>query len=218
MGTFTSNVKFYKPDPSEFVDVDAHLNVNWQIADKQVRRLLEYEFSTASTPDVFNAIERSRYFKHYSNSVMAYFPSQGFFYQDPYSYVSTWNKAGSLLASGYTEHPDYPVGWRIIRNVNSPTTAEIEWTGAFWIGGGVITNNTNVTVIANLPSLTVPVVSKYFTMNAGNTTANYSIARVGFFSGSPGTLQYKRYGDAGNSTDENRIDLNGIKYNVEVAA
>lgn len=221
MGAYTSNLKLYKPDTTEFVDVDTQLNANWNIADSAVRRLLEYEFTDQQNPFIADAIARSRFYKSYSNSVTSYFPSQGFFYQDPGAFVSSWVKVGSQLNSPYVEHPDYPVAWRIIRKAASPTTAQIEWTGAFWIGGGAMSLNTNVTGVLFLPSLTIPTVSKYFTQNAGNTTANYSIARVGFFSGAAGTadMQFKRYGAAaGNTTDENRVELTGIKYNVEVAA
>lgn len=222
MGSFTSNLKLYKPAPTEFVDVESQLNSNWETVDKATRRLLEYEFSDESTPDIDNALARSRFYKSYSNSVTSFFPSQGFFYQDPGAFVSTWNKVGPNVVTPYSEHPDYPVAWRVIRKASSPVTTEIEWTGAFWLGGATLPLNTNVTGILFLPSVTIPNVSKYFNVNAGNTSANYSIARVGFFSGTPGTadLQYKRYGPSGSGTsvDENRIELTGLKYNIEVLA
>ncbi|MFE1915016.1 hypothetical protein [Streptomyces anandii] len=219
MGSFTTNLKFYKPASTEFVNVETHMNNNWKLADKSVRRLLEYEFVSDNNPDIYQAVERSRYYKQYSNSVMAYFPSQGYFYQDPYAYVAGWNKAGSLITPPYSEHPDFPVAWRIVRDAISPTTAEIEWTGAIWQGGSALPLNTNVAGVLFLPAITIPTTSKYFHQAAGNASSNFSTARVGIFSGTAGTadLQFKRYGAAsGNTSDENRIELTGIKYCVEV--
>jgi hypothetical protein len=220
MGSFTSNLKLYKPDTTEFVDVDSQLNSNWTLCDKHVRRLLEYEFTTDSDADIYQALERSRYFKLYSNSPTSYFPSQGYFYQDPGAFVSAWVKAASFLTPPYIEHFDFPIGYRVIQKSGSPTTAEIEWTGAAWLNGSALPLNTLVSFMT-LPSATIPVATKYFNQNAGNTSSSYSIARVSFSSGAAGTadMQYKRYGaSSGTSSYENRIELTGIKYNVEVAA
>ncbi|GHF92025.1 hypothetical protein [Streptomyces griseosporeus] len=212
MGSYTNVFKLYKPAPTEFVDVETQLNRNWEIIDKNLKRLLEYEYvpPDQKIPDLID-VPYGRYYKPYSNSVPSYYRSGTSFVQDPWAFVSTWTPVA--VNSPYSQHPDHPVMWRIIRRASSPTTAKIEWTGAFWLGGSNLPLNTNVTNIITLPSLTIPTTGKYFTMHAGNA-APYSIARVGFFSVD---VQYKRYG--GNPTagsDENRIDLYGIEYNVEV--
>lgn len=60
-----------------------------------------------------------------------------------------------------------------------------------------------------------PAVNKYFNMWAGNTTNDYSIARV--LIATDGTMQMKRYGaNPSVGSGENRVELTGIKYNVEV--
>lgn len=218
MGSFTSSLKLYKPDPTEFVDVNSQLNDNWAICDKQVRRLLEYELVTDNNPDVFQAIPRSRYYKLYSNSPMAYFPY--YYYMDPGAFVSTWIKASSALSGSYIEHPDYPIGYRLIKKSISPTITEVEWTGSAWLNGSNLPLNTN-TVFGILPSAAIPASTKYFTVNCGNASTSYSIARVIFSAGAVGTadMEFKRYGDtAGTDSGENRIDLTGIKYSLEVTA
>lgn len=217
MGAYTTNLKFYKPDPTEFVDVDVQVNANWQIADTSVKRLLEYEYTNLATPDVVNSVDRARFYKLYSNSFMTWFKSTSTFYQDPSAFVSPWVKVGSLLSAGFFEHPDYPLAYRVIRKAVSPTTAEIEWTGALWNNGNPMDLNVNVTGVLTLPTITRPTVTKYFQMWSGNTSSNYSVARVGFFTGT-NDLQYKRYGENPASGDEARLELTGIKYNVEVAA
>jgi hypothetical protein len=218
VGSYTTTFKLYKPDPTEFVDPDVHINNNLNTVDKALKRLLEYEYSNDAVPDVVDSVDRARFYKSYSNSVTAYFRSGNFFYQDPTAFVSTWTRTGSLLSPGFFEHPDFPVAYRIIRKASAPTTAEIEWTGALWNNGNVMDLNVNVGAVMTLPALAIPTVTKYFTMWSGNTAANYSIGRVGFFTGS-NDLQYKRYGqDPSSPSDECRIELTGIKYNIEVAA
>lgn len=217
MGTYTTNLRLYKPDADEFVDPDIHLNNNLNTIDTALKRLMEYEYTNLDVPDITDSVDRARFYKSYSNSVTAYFRSGNFFYQDPTAFVSTWTRITSF-APGFFEHPDYPVAWRIVRKASAPTTAEIEWTGAMWAEGNPMDLNNNVSGAFALPGLATPTVSKYFTMWSGNTSSNYSIVRMGFFSGSPGDFQYKRYGQDPAFGDEARIEFTGIKYNVEVAA
>lgn len=221
MGTYTPNLRFYKPDPTEFVDVEAQLNRNWKIADKSVKRLLEYEFSTTQNPDVDgDPSMRSRFYKLYSNSVQTYFSAGPIWWQDPYAHVDTWISAKSYLQLGWLEHPDFPLVYRIVDS--GIGTKQIEWAGAVitqYPNPVTIDVNTNMTVIDGagvaLPSTIRPTVSKYFTVNAGNTSSNYSIARL--FFNSNGGVEIKRYGaDPTNPGDENRIEFTGVKYNVEV--
>ena len=218
MGSYSTNLKFYKPAATEFVDVETHLNSNWRIADTAVKRLLEYEYTDVQSPDIAGSVDRARFYSSYSNSVMAYIRSFGYFYQDPTAFVSSWVRV-STLGVGFFEHPDFPLYYRIIRKATSPVTAEIEWTGAVWNNGNAQTLNGNETGVITLPAIAIPTVSKYFMVNSGNTSTNYSIARLGFFAGSS-DVQYKRYGvDPGSlPSDEARVELTGIKYNIEVAA
>jgi hypothetical protein len=210
-------LKFYKPDSSEFIDPEVQLNRNWDIADPALKRLLEYEYTTTSVPNVVNSVDRARFYKTYSNSFMAYFKSGNFFYQDPNAFVSTWVSAKSLLQPGWIEHPDMPLFYRQVKKTGGSITT-IEWIGAFQNNSQVtIDVNTNMTVmdVDKIPVGIRPVTAKYFTAWGGNTSSNYSIARL--FFGSNGTLEMKRYGSNPSSPGtENRIELTGVKYNVEV--
>lgn len=218
MGTYTPNLKFYKPDPAEFVDVDVQLNANWTIADPAVKRLLEYEFTNLPVPDVVGSVDRARFYKIYSNSFMAWFESLGIFYQDPKAFVAPWFHANTIITGGYTEHPDFPTAYRTVKNVSGTTTAEIEWAGAFWLDGSAVDLNLNYTVAApgEVPAALRPVVTKYFNVWCGNTATDYTFARVLF--GNDGRIEFKRYGVDPPAGDERRVELTGIKYNVEVAA
>jgi hypothetical protein len=217
MGTYTNNLKLYKPDPDEFVDVDVQLNANWNITDRIMKQLLEYEYVTATVPDVTDSIGRARFYKAYSNSVTTYFKSGNFFIQgDDLAFVSTWQPAKSFLQAGWIELPEMPMYYRLIKKPGGSPT-EVEWSGAF-------TNNDQVTIDVNVvlnffdvgavPLAARPANNKYFNVNAGNTATNYSFARVIF--GTDGAAQIKRYGSNPTSPGtENRIELTGIKYALE---
>lgn len=220
MGTLTTNLKLYKPAPGEFVDPEIQLNRNWDILDAGVKRLLEYEYTALPVPNIVNSVDRARFYKSYSNAVMTYFKTGNFFYQDPTAFVSTWTSLASYLDGSlqFQDHPQYPLAYRMIRKASSPVTAEVELTGAVWKGGDALETNINVTFANAIPTEMRPTVAKYFSMSAGNTSADFCIARVGVFT--DGTLQYKRYGvDPSNPAQsaENRVEVTGIKYNVEVA-
>lgn len=216
MGAFTSKLKLYKPDATEFVDVETQLNANWDIADKQLKRLLEYEYSSLAVPDVVGAFSYSRFFKPYSNSFMAWVSGSGFL-QDPAAFVSPWVDATPyMVLENFIPHDDFPPAYRVIKK-SGGTTAEVEWCGAFTsLTDGPMDLNSNMQWMTSFPSEARPVVNKYFQMSAGNTSSSYSIARL-FFS-TTGGGEFKRYGvdpSAGTSS-ENRVELTGVKYNVEV--
>lgn len=219
MGTYTAELKLYKPDPNEFVDVETQLNRNWDIADKSVRRLMEYEYSNLSVPDAGSTPDNSRFYKSYSNSFMALDRTNNVYFQDTTAFVSEWKKA-LVNNTDQFEASGFPLYYRVIKK-NGGTTTEIEWTGAFDELGTPMQLNTNVVQVMILPAETIPQVTKYFTVNAGNATNSYSIARLAFASGAAGTadMGYKRYGAAaGTSSSENRIELTGIKYCIEAPA
>lgn len=216
MGTYTTNLKLYKPAPTEFVDPEVQLNNNWNILDTALKRLLEYEYTTATVPDVKNAISRSRFYKAYSNSFMTYFKNPNFFYQDPSAFVSSWTNANNLLVDGWMEHDDMPLFYRTIERSGS-SIVEVEWVGAIWTGNSIIDANTNTIFMAagSMPEKLRPQTSKYWTTYAGNTASNYSIARI--FISPTGQMDFKRYGvNPAPDSVENRIELTGIKYSVEV--
>lgn len=219
MGTYTTNLKFYKPASTEFIDVDAQLNRNWAIADKSVKRLVEYEFSSLQNPDTSNdPSKRSRFYKQYSNSFMTFFSDGPLWWQDPSAFVATWVPGLSWFNEGYNFSP---TGFNVVARLQkktSGTTAEVEWSGGFYELGGTMELNTNVVAVnaGSIPSQFCPVVNKYFDVWAGNTSSDFSIARV--LIGSDGRLEFKRYGanPSAGTSDENRVELTGIKYNVEV--
>lgn len=221
MGTYTSTFKLYKPDATEFVDVDVQHNPNLDIADSAVRRLLEYEYTNLAVPPTSGTLNSSRFFKPYSNAVVTWLKSSSTFYQDPTAYVSPWVSAKQYLQAGWVEHPDFPFCYRIIKK-SGGTTTEVEWTGAVvgqYPNPATIDVNINLIVVDTgslpLPSTIRPTVSKYFQVSAGNTSANFSVGRMFFSSG--GGVEFKRYGtDPTTPGDENRMEFTGIKYNLEV--
>jgi hypothetical protein len=217
MGIYTPNLNLYKPAASEFVDVETQLNRNWDIADDAVKKLFEYKYSNDTIPDTSNSVIRQRFYKTYSNSLVNYFQLSSTWIQDSVAFVSSWVNASSLFQNGTEEsNPNDPVFYRIIKK-SGGTTTEIEWTGSFWAGGGNMDLNSNILNVMTLPASVTPTVSKYFDCYAGNCSSDYSFARVVFLSA--GTVEYKRYGSNTQTADtEKRIDLTGIKYNLEVAA
>lgn len=217
MGSYTPVLKYYKSAPDEVVDVEQQLNYNWDITDLQAKRLLEYEYVSGQNPNVVGALNRSRFYKEYSNSIQSYFgPPSNFFWQDPKAFVTPWTAAGSLISGGYSDDPDYPVAYRLIKYSGS-ATAEVEWTGAFWLDNAAMDLNLNIAIAAagDLPAAIRPTVTKYFDMWGGNTATDFSVGRI--LIGNDGRLEFKRYGvNPGTNTGENRLEFTGIIYNVEV--
>lgn len=219
MGNYTPTFKFYKPDPGEFVDVDVQLNANWDIADEVVKRLLEYEFTNVQYPDISNARSaRAKFYRQYSNSPVIYFKSGNFWYQDPVAYVAPFDPMLTWFLEGYNYSPtNYDVSARLVKN-SGGSTATVEWSGAFWELGGTMELNTNTTIIGSggIPAQYRPAVTKYFNVYAGNTGSDFSVARL--LIGSDGGMQFKRYGvdPSAGVSGENRVELTGVVYNVEV--
>jgi hypothetical protein len=216
LGTLTTNLKLYKPDPTEFVDPEVQLNRNWDIADAAVRRLLEYEYTNDAMPDIVDSVDRARFYKPYSNSFMAYFRNPNFFYQDPNAFVSTWVPSAAWLSSGWSEQPELPLVHRIVKRTGTSVT-EIEWMGAVWKGGAFIDNNVNMTLVepGTLPTIIRPATNKYFNMFAGNTGTDYGMVRILIHT--DGRIEAKRYGvNPGAGSAENRLEFTGIKYSLEV--
>lgn len=222
MGNYTTKLQLYKPAATEFVDVETQLNRNWDIADEAVKRLLEWEYSTVQTPDISETPDRAHFYKTYSNSTFMYFQSSQLWWQDPTAAVYPWVSAKSFLQPGWLEHPDLPLFYRIVKKASGAVTTQIEWTGAIitqYPDPVTIDVNTNMVVmdVGAMPTAIRPTVAKYFDQYAGNTAANYSIARL--FFNSSGSVEIKRYGSNPTSPgDENRIEFTGVKYNIEIGA
>jgi len=214
VGTYTTNLRLYKPDPNEFVDVQNQLNRNWNITDAAFKRLLEYEYSTLQTPNIVDSVDRARFYKSYSNSTVTYFQSSNTFYQDPGAYVSSWVDMSPYLTNSYVAHPSYGFHVRTVESTFT-STKEIEWSGAFWLGGSNLPVNTTVNFTSGVPSAFRPVTAKYFQVYGGNTSSDFSVARVAVFT--DGVMQFTRYGStAGSTSDDNKIEMTGIKFNWEV--
>lgn len=216
MGAYTSKFQFYKPDPSEFVDVEVQLNKNLDIADSAVRRCFEYEYTNLAVPVVVGAFNRSKFYKPYSNSFMAWSSTTGFF-QDAAAYVSPWfNATEYMVLENFSPHADFPPAYRVIKKAGG-TTAEVEWSGAITgVSLDPMDLNANIQWMTAGPAEIRPVISKYFQVWAGNTATNYSIARLFISNGGGG--EFKRYGVDPSATPstENRVELTGITYNIEV--
>jgi hypothetical protein len=215
MGTYTPTLRLYKPAPDEVVVVEQQVNGNWRIGDTNLKPLLEYKYTTEQNISVLGALPRWRYHKTYSNSIFAW-SGTTFFFQDTTAAVYPWVNASALCGGGWSAHPDLPPYYRIVQTPGTVTT-QIEWMGSVWMGGAAIPANTPYGGVIALPAATVPVITKLFTCHAGDTAAGYSIARVGF-SSAGSDIGIQRYGSAPISANENRVDLGGIKYNIQALA
>ena len=215
MGSYSSTLALYKPAPSEYVQ----LNRNLDIADATVKRCLEYEYSSVAFPDMTNyAFNRAKFYRMYSNSIVQWRRTGTTWYQDPAAQVHKWVNVSSTVGFGlsWQEHPDYPVDYSVVQKAGG-TTAEVEFTGAIWWNGSPIDIGFNVAVLNNnLPVGVRPATTKYFNCWGGNTSTNFCMARI--LIGDDGRMECKVYGvnPSAGSSDENRIDLQGIRYNVEV--
>lgn len=221
MGNYTTNFKLYKPSANEVVDVDLQLGANLDIVDYHARGMLDYSVYNTASAGIDGALKASvtagfKWYKPYSNALFA---SQGAIFnvsQDLYSHVDTWVDAASLVdtsSGAWAPMPGFEIAYRIISSTGS--TTEIEWCGRLWLGGTAITKLTNYTpVINNMPAGITPITSKYFNVNAGNTTTDYAEARVMIHSG--GHVEIMKYGSGtATASTENYIDLGGVKYNLE---
>lgn len=212
MGTFTPNIRLYKPAPDEIVDVNQQINFNWRAADLDLKGLLEYEYTTDQNLSIEGIQPRHRYYKSYSNSAFAW-SGTTFFFQDLAAAVYPWVNASSLLVLPWVAHPDNPPYYRIVATPGTATT-QIEWMGSIWQNGAVITAGTAFGGVMPLPPGTIPNATKSFNCNAGNTASGYSIARVNF-SATGLDMGIIRYGVNPTGSTENRVDLGGIKYNID---
>lgn len=218
MGDLTANLDLYKPATTEFVDVNTQLNRNWEILDTAAKRLMEYEYVTDPVPNVTGSVDRPKFYKSYSNSVMTYFQEGRFFWQSPSSPVNSWTSGKSWLTGGYKEYPNLPVFVRENKVISGATKREIEWAGAIQLNDGdIIPTGTTIIVMpdGSIPAAFRPTRSQYFTTWAGNTSTNYSIARV--FVSFLGRIEIRRYGSNPTAGSvESRIELTGIKYDAGV--
>lgn len=225
MGSYTNNFKFYKPNPSEAVDVNSQLNKNLDIVDFHAKGLMDYElFNTQVSripTDVLSARKPGhKFYKPYSNSIYAEDTNPLLApIQDASAFVSPWvdvNNANYIktTSGAWAPYPSQPPAYRVITN-QFTTATEIEWTGRLWLGGATLVIQFNYTPVMIIPPEAIPTVAKYFNVPAGNTTTGYSEVRV--LINPSGNVDFFKLGQAVPSTStENYVDLGAVRYNKDV--
>lgn len=212
MGSTTPIYKLYKPDSDEIVNVETHLNDNWEILDLNVKQLMEYRYTNVqSLNDSLLDTQKPmhKWYKTWSNAIL-YEGFDNLLKQDSVATVDPWLSAKAILRSDWKEAADNNLFYRV------SSAGDVEWMGSIQLKteGTIIPFSTYGGVI-NLPSAITPNRSYYFTQPAGDCATNgYSIARMIF--SRFGSVDMQRYGTTPLNNNQNRIDLSGITYNINM--
>lgn len=212
MGTYTTTFKMYKPWSSEIVDVDQHLNYNWNILDKELKRLMEYRYTNVTSvgSGFTDRGPMQRWYKTWSNSIV-FQDFDNNLTQDPAANVGSWVSASSLLKNGWGIKSANGLYYRLTSY--GGIDHEVEWTGAIDKDGAVIPTG-SLTEVLDLPLEITPKRSRYYLRSAGNTATGFSIARITV--NRFGTIDVVRWGQPGETSGQNKIDFGGIRYQVEL--
>jgi hypothetical protein len=227
MGSYTTKYKFYKPDPSENVNVDTHLNANLGIVDSSLRGQVDYEQYLTAQSGIDNTTlskvkKGHKFYKPYSNSVIASAGSGNFPWQDKNASVPSFTKIDtfnilSTISGPWAAHPVFPPGYRLITSPGSGTT-EVEFFGRIWQTGSPITSNFTFTPVLTLsvaPQAIVPATSKYFQASGGDCTSGYMTYRL-IFNAATGNMDlYKMGSGVPVAGSENYVDFSGVRYSLE---
>lgn len=191
MGTYTPTQRFYKADPTEFVNVESQVNYNIRRADERVRSIVEWQYAdTLAVADDFPKDIGYKFYNNATNTLFVVRDSSLVLSQhsangdtDPWStvgitYLNLWADADpDTLRLSYRKEPsDGVVTWRGSMQSNNFEN---------------IAPNSNIDAIS-LDASIRPARSKYFTIHMGPDSSGYSIARILF--NSTGTVQINRMG------------------------
>lgn len=215
MGDYTENFGMYKPAPSELVDVEDHLNFNWNILDLEIKRLMEYRYTNVTSINTTFASSKRpmhRFYKTWSNSlVFENFNSD--LDQDPKAQVYNWVSASSLMAADWSNKSENGVYYRRVYRPDIGVN-RVEWTGSMeYKDGALITPYVEFSEVLTLPSSITPKMSRYFHRTAGNCAAGSSTVRMIF--NRLGHMSFIRYGD-NPSSGHDKIDFGSISYDVNL--
>lgn len=215
MGTYTSTQGFYKPDPDEFVDVEAQINYNWRRADSRVKQLVEWQYIPGTYLNVGDAYASReagmKFYKASSNMVTFATNSTGTLAQDSNSKVYSWSSSGVSFYGGYqSENSDeQKFTYRI-----DTTDGMIHLRGGVKLNSGAdqIPRNTNITII-NLPFNARPSRNKYFYVHMGIVSSNFSCCRV-LVMATTGDIEINRMGADQTDPTQRVVSFNDISYPV----
>src|SRR5688572_16892397 len=178
MGSLTTTFEFYKPDPEEAVDPETQLNRFLREVDKLAKHMLEYGITDVESISDDPAIEKRdgyRWFKFFSNSFWYYL--NGDTHQDAYAHVDNWVSLVPYLHADYEAVEDQPPLYSIESSTGATTIVHMQGAVVRSDGASIVTNTT-FNLFTAMPSDIRPTVNKYFMLEAGNTVAQYSIARA----------------------------------------
>lgn len=210
MGTYTSTQGFYKPDPTEFVDVESQWNYNVRRSDERVRAIVEWQF--ADVPIIADAFPRDVGYKFYKNSTNTCYivkdSSLDLSQHSSNGDTDSWSNSGITFLGTFAS---YDTNTLQISYRKEPTDGYVTWRGSLQANNFEnIVRNSNLDVMTLDASLR-PARSKYFHVYMGNDSTGYAIARILF--NSTGTVQINRMGVASQSlVSERYINFNDISY------
>ena len=218
MGAYTQYKKLYKPDKSEFVDVDKHLNFNLDIIDSYSKPLLNMLTTNVENIATDNAIYKEtgyKWWKSWSNSIWfgSDFGSATFtnLSQDSESFVPTWTLFNVLpgWTSKFVGDLDLRVAYRKYP-VDNNGGVRVEWRGRAYRGENDFLSKTSLH-LGNLSDDIRPRQHKQFMCSTGVSFGTPSIARLHF--GPFGEIWCNKQGGHIGGT-EIYVDFAGIQYTV----
>lgn len=210
MGTYTTTQEFYKPDGTEFVDVESQINYNFRRSDERVRALVEWQYT--DVPTISGVLPRAvgyKWFKNSTNSLwVAPDPDLALAQHSLNGDTDAWSTASITgLLAGYQSEDleNQRLSYR-----REPTDGLVSWRGSMKLNNfDQIPLNTNIDVMTLAADIR-PVRAKYFTVHMGIQSTNYSICRLLFMT--DGTVQINRMGVNQTVSTERYISFNDIEY------
>lgn len=210
MGIYTPNQAFYKPEPTEFVDVDTQVNYNLRRADERVRAMIEWQYTEAAI--ISGNEPRDVGYKFFKAATNTFYicgdPSLDLVQHSSNGDTDEWTTGGLAAVGGYrsVDFNENQLSYRV-----EPTDKQVSWRGNIMLNDtqDQIPVNTNI-VVFTMPSFCTPARSKYFHVHMGIATAGYSIARILFKN--TGEIEINRMGIAQTNVTERYVSFNDISY------
>jgi hypothetical protein len=214
MGTYTNIFRYYRPNPDELVDVEAHLNFNYRRADIPVASILKYQRSNVNSlvtsfPELVNS--GYKFYKIRSNSIWHFRPGEttGPF-QDANAFNDVWSTSGISFRSGFRERASSISNTRVSYRLEAGGTQTVEFRGIVERVGQEAWTLNSRTIVLDIPASITPQVVKHAFCTGGNAGGGFFMARADV--GTDGTLRLTPFGNTG-SANNRFIDLASIRYN-----
>lgn len=216
MGEYTTFKKFYKPDRSELVDVDAHLNYNLKIMDAESLPVFGYVYTDEQSIGSSALKKQAGYhwYKSFSNAAFFYNAAGTTPVQDGTSNVADWTVFSNFL-NGWTFGNDVGQDQRVkFRRVSGVSGAKnIQWEGSLIYTPGNIPTKV-WTKIGNAPVAARPSDRTRYSCVIGAADVTFFIQGM-FRIDTNGDMYFGLNGDLTGSPASNAyISLVGVQYDV----